>query len=89
MASRLSTEEPKDDPAARPPLSRRDFLRVAGKEAAESGSRFLPGAGIAKAAATTPWWNRIARWRTDRTKEDTPDPDVDPSPAPTEKPESH
>ena len=60
------------DPAAGA-VSRRDFLRRAGKEAAETGVRIVPGAQIARAAlgdarsGQPNWWQRILHWRQDRT----------------------
>ncbi len=50
------------------PVSRRDFLRRAGKEAVTTGTRLVPGAKLATAAlGATPgqegWWQRLAKWR--------------------------
>lgn len=48
------------------PLSRRDFLRRAGREAAETGVKVVPGAGLVTAAVKTSWWEKLALWRRDR-----------------------
>lgn len=50
-------------------LSRRDFLRRAGKEAVDTGTKIVPGGNLARQALglattpTTPWWNVMAKWR--------------------------
>lgn len=55
-------------------LSRRDFLRRAGKEAVDTGSRLVPGGNLARQALgiattpTTPWWNLLAKWRQKKTE---------------------
>lgn len=48
------------------PLSRRDFLRRAGREAAQTGVKVIPGAGLVSAAVKTPWWEKVALWRRER-----------------------
>jgi hypothetical protein len=52
------------------PLSRRDFLRRAGKEAVDTGTKLVPGGNLARqalgmgaTASTIPWWNVMAKWR--------------------------
>jgi hypothetical protein len=52
-------------------VSRRDFLRRAGREAVKTGSQATP-LNLVKAAAgisgKTPWWKRVAAWRDDKTQ---------------------
>ncbi len=47
-------------------VSRRDFLRRAGREAVKTGTQASP-LNLVKAAAGvsggTPWWKRVAAWR--------------------------
>lgn len=52
------------------PVSRRDFLRRAGKDAVETGAKLVPGAAIAKTVLGSgdetkppPWWQALADWR--------------------------
>lgn len=50
------------------PVSRRDFLRRAGKEAVTTGTRLIPGAKLATATLGVTkgqdgWWQRLAKWR--------------------------
>lgn len=50
------------------PVSRRDFLRRAGKEAVATGTSLVPGAKLATAALGSvrgkdSWWQRLAKWR--------------------------
>jgi hypothetical protein len=50
------------------PVSRRDFLRRAGKEAVTTGTSLVPGAKLATAALGVArgqdgWWQRLAKWR--------------------------
>ncbi|MFM7321242.1 MAG: hypothetical protein ACKO5K_06935 [Armatimonadota bacterium] len=60
----MSSNDDSDPSAqAQPGLSRRDFLRSAGREAAQTGARLVPGASLMSAGNTTPWWKRIAGWR--------------------------
>ena len=63
------------------PVSRRDFLRRAGKEAVATGTSLVPGAKLATAALGAAkgkegWWQRLAKWRqtqkTDPTEESKP-----------------
>lgn len=63
-----------DDSESRGPVSRRDFLRRAGKETAETSVRLIPGARLAQTVLTSGdakagkpgWWQRIATWRQGR-----------------------
>lgn len=57
----MSDEDPKPEG-----LSRRDFLRRASKDAAETGVKLVPGASLAAAAVKTPWWRKLAVWRQER-----------------------
>ncbi|WP_395143299.1 hypothetical protein [Armatimonas sp.] len=58
------------------PLSRRDFLRRAGKEAVDTGTKLVPGGNLARQAlgmqttSSLPWWNLLAKWRQKRADED-------------------
>ncbi|MES2459731.1 MAG: hypothetical protein V4671_04050 [Armatimonadota bacterium] len=50
------------------PVSRRDFLRRAGKEAVTTGTSLVPGAKLATAAlgvanGQNNWWQKLAKWR--------------------------
>ena len=50
------------------PVSRRDFLRRAGKEAVTTGASMVPGAKLATAAlgvanGKANWWQKLAKWR--------------------------
>jgi hypothetical protein len=50
------------------PVSRRDFLRRAGKEAVTTGTSLVPGAKLASAAlgaaqGQNSWWQKLAKWR--------------------------
>ena len=50
------------------PVSRRDFLRRAGKEAVTTGTSLVPGAKLATVAlgaahGQNSWWQRLAKWR--------------------------
>jgi hypothetical protein len=63
-------------------LSRRDFIKRAGKDAVETGSRIVPGGQVAKrfidagntegtgsgivAPPKKPWWERIVNWKQER-----------------------
>jgi len=73
--------------ADKPALSRRDFLRSAGREAAQTGARLVPGANLVAGNGERPWWRRLADWRNQRTAdpdppsnkdEDTPDAPANP-----------
>lgn len=59
--------------------SRRDFLRLAGREAVRTGIQASP-TNLAKAAVglsvKTPWWQKLAAWRKDQ---------IDPTTQETEK----
>jgi hypothetical protein len=64
-----------DDERKSEAVSRRDFLRRAGREAMDTGTSLVPAARLARAAlgkgdpaaaATTPWWRRVFRWRGER-----------------------
>jgi hypothetical protein len=67
-------------------VSRRDFLRQAGREAVKTGIQASP-ANLAKAAVglstKTPWWKRLAEWRkeqaepTPKQETETPDESAD------------
>ena len=53
------------------PVSRRDFLRRAGKEAVATGTNLVPGAKLATAAlgvaqGKNAWWQRLVKWRQDQ-----------------------
>ncbi len=79
----MSEPEPLE---SKPPVSRRDFLRTAGAEAARTGVRLVPGASLVQ-GGTTPWWDKLVRWRRDRgaeksTTESKESPDDDASPLP-------
>ena len=56
------------------PLSRRDFLFRAGKEAVNTGAQLVPGGNLARKAlgmestASVPWWNLLAKWRQKKTE---------------------
>lgn len=69
MAARLSDETPGGNDVPKPALSRRDFLKIAGREAADSGAKVIPGASLARAAVEKPWWKRVVSWRNDRAAE--------------------
>ncbi|WP_309691696.1 hypothetical protein [Armatimonas sp.] len=64
------------------PLSRRDFLRRAGKEAVDTGTKLVPGGNLARQAlgmqttSALPWWNVMAKWRQKRTDEETKEQDT-------------
>lgn len=59
-------------------LSRRDFIKRAGKDAVETGARIVPGGQVAKrfieagsnggivAPPKKPWWERIVNWKQER-----------------------
>ena len=81
-------EEPQTD-AQKPALSRRDFLRRAGREAAETGAQLMPGARIAAAAVKTPWWQKIARWRQGRAEDTATDSTPSPEETNTEHEQTH
>jgi hypothetical protein len=83
MATRLSDETPGDNNAQKPPLSRRDFLKIAGREAADTGAKVIPGASLARAAVETPWWKRVVSWRNERAAEHTGAPEQPASALPT------
>jgi hypothetical protein len=68
MATGLS-DEPPGTPEQKPPLSRRDFLKIAGREAADTGSKVIPGASLARAAVGKPWWQKVVSWRNQRAAE--------------------
>jgi len=88
MATGLSDETPGEHDVPKPALSRRDFLKIAGREAADTGTKVIPGASLARAAVERPWWKRVAAWRTERAAENTAVP-TDPAPSPaTETSES-
>ena len=60
----------KNDEASEP-VSRRDFLRRAGKEAVATGTSLVPGAKLATAAlgvnqGKNAWWQRLVKWRQDQ-----------------------
>lgn len=60
------------------PVSRRDFLRRAGKEAVATGTSLVPGAKLATAALGVAggkdnWWQKLAKWRQGPTPEPTDD----------------
>ena len=56
------------------PLSRRDFLFRAGKEAVNTGAQLVPGGNLARKALgmpttnAAPWWNVLAKWRQKKTE---------------------
>ena len=58
-----------DETEKKEPLSRRDFLRRAGKEAMDTGTKIVPGGNLARkalgmeASTSRPWWNVLAKWR--------------------------
>lgn len=57
-------------------LSRRDFLRRAGKEAVDTGTQLVPGGNLVRKAVgmetkvSPPWWNVLAKWRQRHTEQD-------------------
>lgn len=58
------------------PVSRRDFLRRAGKEAVSTGTSLVPGAKLATAAlgaaqGENSWWQRLTKWRQAQQKDST------------------
>ena len=62
------------------PVSRRDFLRRAGKEAVTTGANLVPGAKLATAAlgvaqGKNAWWQRLVKWRQDQQVAPTDAPD--------------
>lgn len=68
------------------PVSRRDFLRRAGKEAVTTGASMIPGAKLATAAlgvanGKANWWQKLAKWRQGSTPEQADEirPDSEPS----------
>jgi hypothetical protein len=58
----MSEEEPKKEP-----LSRRDFLRRAGKEAVDTGAQLVPGGQVIQSVIGSDekpsLWARVAKWR--------------------------
>lgn len=71
--SETEPSRPEITPEETRALSRRDFLRRAGKEAVDTGSKIVPGANIVRAAVgvdgKTSWWQNLARWRGKRIEE--------------------
>jgi hypothetical protein len=61
--------------APKPQLSRRDFLRRAGKDVAEKGLEMTPGNMVAKTIlgdekkGEAPIWTRFANWRKNKEQE--------------------
>jgi hypothetical protein len=78
MENEADTDAPevKDD-APKAPLSRRDFLRRAGKDVAEKGLEMTPGNMVAKTIlgdekkGEAPIWTRFANWRKNKEQEKT------------------
>lgn len=58
------------------PLSRRDFLRRAGKEAVDTGTKLVPGGNLARQALNIEpkkaeaWWQRLVHWRKQQTEQE-------------------
>jgi hypothetical protein len=66
-----------DETEKKEPLSRRDFLRRAGKEAVDTGTKIVPGGNLARQALgleaerSVPWWQRALHWRAKKREQET------------------